>query len=60
MSLKRPSYTFMMVFLVLIYIGRLRCRLYLKQACAKSVMDSSVLYMAMDTPGLMLSITVWT
>mmetsp|Transcript_606 Transcript_606/g.2477 ORF Transcript_606/g.2477 Transcript_606/m.2477 type:complete len:255 (+) Transcript_606:318-1082(+) len=39
-----------MVFLVLMYRGMPRWRAYSKQALAKPVMDSSVLYMAMPTP----------
>ena len=53
MSLKRPSYFFRMVFLVLKYSGQPFIRAWLKQAWAKPRMDSSVLYMARATPSLL-------
>ena len=50
MSLKRPSYFLRMVFLVLIYSGSGLLSAILKLACAKPVMDSSVLYCVCATP----------
>jgi hypothetical protein len=50
MSLKSPSYFFKMVFLVLKYKGNLRIKANFKQACAKAVIDSLVLYIPIPQP----------
>ena len=57
MSLNRPSYFFRMVFFVDMKRGAPLARAILKEACAKPVIDSSVLYMAMATPGSLKSKT---
>lgn len=50
MSLKRPSYFFRIVFLVLRYKGQPLDRAIWKELCAKSSIDLSWLYMPMATP----------
>lgn len=50
MSLKRPSYFFRMVFLVLRYRGQPLARAIWNELRAKSPMDLSVLYIPMATP----------
>lgn len=50
MSLKRPSYFFRIVFLVLRYKGQLLDRAIWKELCANSSIDLSWLYIPMATP----------